>query len=59
MTNTKIISAACVEKSPLKVCGSTTWVPGWASSARITIAIRPPAKKKKNVVTMYWMPITL
>ena len=59
ITNTKIISAAWVEKSPLKTLGSTTCVPGWASSARMIIAIRPPTKKKKNVVTMYWMPITL
>jgi hypothetical protein len=34
-------------------------VPGWASSARISIAIRPPATKKKKVVQMYWMPMTL
>ena len=59
ITKTKIISAACVEKSPLKVPGSTIWVPGWASSARISIAMAPPAKKKKKVVTMYWMPMTL
>ena len=51
--------AAWVEKRPLKVPGSTIWVPGWASSARISIAIRPPTKKKKKVVQMYWMPITL
>ncbi len=41
------------------MAASTIWVPGWASSARISIAIRPPTKKKKKVVTMYWMPITL
>ena len=59
MTNTKIISAACVEKRLLKVLGSTIWVPGCASSARMIIAIRPPTKKKKKVVTRYWIPITL
>jgi hypothetical protein len=48
-----------VEKSELKTPGSTIWVPGWASSARITIAIAPPTKKKKKLVQMYWMPITL
>ena len=59
MMNRKIISEAWTENSPLKVFGSTNCVPGWASSARISIAIRPPATKKKNVVTMYWMPMTL
>ncbi len=39
--------------------GSTNCVPGWASSARMSIAISPPRMKKKNVVTMYWIPITL
>ena len=56
MMNRKIISEACTENSPLKVFGSTNCVPGWASSARISIAIRPPAMKKKKVVQMYWMP---
>ena len=59
MMKRKIISEACTENRPLKVFGSTNCVPGWASSARITIAISPPAMKKKKVVTMYWMPITL
>ncbi len=34
-------------------------VPGAASSARINIAISPARMKKTNVVTMYWMPMTL
>ena len=59
MMNRKIISDACTEKRPLKVFASTNWRPGAASSARISIAITPPATKKKNVVTMYWIPITL
>jgi len=28
-------------------------------SARISIAMNPPQRKKKKVVTMYWMPMTL
>ena len=59
MTNTKIISTAWVEKRLLKVPALTIWVPGCASSARISIAIRPPIRKKMNEVTMYWMPMTL
>ena len=59
MMNRKIISEACTENSPLKVFGSTNCVPGVASSARISIAIRPPVTKKKKVVQMYWMPMTL
>ena len=39
--------------------GSTNWVPGWASSARMSMAISPPATKKNIVVQMYWMPMTL
>jgi hypothetical protein len=35
------------------------WVPGAASSARISIAIRPARMKNTNVVTMYWIPMTL
>ena len=56
---TKIMIAAWAEKRPLKVAASTIWVPGCASSARISIAIRPLTKKKKKFVQMYWMPITL
>ena len=59
ITKTKIMIAAWAENSPLKVPGSTIWVPGWASSARMTIAIAPPMKKKMKVVQMYWIPITL
>ena len=59
MMKRKISSDAWTLKSPLKVFGSTNWRPGWASSARISIANRPPTKKKKNEVTTYWMPMTL
>ena len=59
MTNRKIISVACTEKSPLYVCGSTNCVPGLRELARTSIAISPPTTKKKNVVTRYWTPITL
>ena len=34
-------------------------MPGWASSARMSIASKPPTKRKKNEVTVYWMPMTL
>ena len=35
-------------------------MPGCASSARTSIASRPPARKKKIVVEVtYWTPITL
>ncbi len=59
ITKTKIMIAAWVENSPLKTEGSTIWVPGCASSARMSIAISPPMKKKMKVVQMYWIPITL
>ena len=38
---------------------SVNCIPGRASSARTSIASRPPAKKKKIVVVTYWMPMTL
>ena len=59
MMKTKIISAACTETSPLNVCVSTNCMPGWASSARNSIAMNPPMTKKTNVVARYWTPITL
>ena len=59
MMKTKIISAACMETRPLKVCVSMNCIPGCASSARKSIAISPPSTKKTNVVTRYWTPITL
>src|SRR5919107_559085 len=59
MMKRKISSEAWTLKSPLNVLGSTNWRPGWASSARMSIANSPPTKKKKNEVTTYWMPMTL
>src|SRR5919197_1949761 len=50
ITNTKISSEAWTEKSPLNVWESTNCMPGWASSARISMASMPPTKKKKNDV---------
>ena len=59
MMNRKIISAAWFEMRTLNVCGLKYWSPGCASSARKSIASRPPMQKKKIVVTTYWIPITL
>jgi hypothetical protein len=59
ITNRKIISAACTENSPLKVPGEKYCWPGAASSARRPSASPPAIRKKKNVVTRYWTPITL
>ena len=58
-TTVKIISAACSETRTLKVCGLKYWSPGWASSARKSIAMNPPMTKNVIVVTRYWTPITL
>ncbi len=44
---------------PLNVCVSTNCAPGSASSARMNIAMTPAIRKKLNVVTRYWTPITL
>jgi hypothetical protein len=59
MMKRKIISAAWSETSTLNVCGLKYCVPGLASSARKSMARKPPATKKKIVVTTYWTPITL
>jgi hypothetical protein len=59
MTKRKISSEACTLKRPLNVLASTNWRPGAASSARMSIASRPPTKRKKNEVTTYWIPMTL
>ena len=59
MMNRKIRMEAWTENRPLKVFASTNCRPGLASSARISIASRPPTNRKKNEVTVYWIPITL
>src|SRR5918998_2298190 len=59
MMNRKIISDAWTLKRPLYVFGSTNCEPGAASSARTSIASRPPISMKKNDVTTYWIPMTL
>src|SRR5918996_5506432 len=59
MMNRKIRIEAWTENSPLNVFESTNCIPGAASSARISMASSPPTSRKKNDVTVYWMPITL
>ncbi len=59
ITNRKIISDAWTEKRPLYVWVSKYCIPGRASSARTSIASRPPMRKKMKVVTRYCIPITL
>ena len=60
MMNRKIISEACTEKRPLKVFGSTNCLPGCGELGAHQHREQPPTNmKKKKVVTMYWMPMTL
>ena len=59
MMNRKMRIEACTENSPLNVSELTNCIPGRASSARISMASSPPTSRKKNEVTVYWMPITL
>ena len=59
MMNRKISSDAWTLKRPLNVLASTNCRPGRASSARISIAIRPPMNRNTNEWTVYWIPITL
>ena len=59
ITNRKMRIVACTENTPLNCSGVRNCIPGLASCARISIASRPPTSRKKNEVTVYWMPITL
>ena len=59
MMNRKMRIDACAEKRPLYVFASTNWRPGAASSARTSIASRPPMNMKKNDRQTYWTPMTL
>ncbi len=59
ITNRKIIVVPWIVKSWLYVSGSTNWMPGTASSARIRSASMPPRMKKANAVVMYSAPIFL
>ena len=58
-TTAKIMIAAWFEIRTLNVCGLKYWSPGRASSARKSIARKPPMTKNAIVVTRYWTPITL
>ncbi len=59
ITNRKIRIVACIENTPLNCSGVRNCIPGLASWARISIASSPPTNRKKNEVTVYWIPITL
>ena len=59
ITNRKIRTVAWTENTPLYCSGVRNCMPGLASWARISIASRPPTSRKKNEVTVYWIPITL
>ena len=60
MMNTKIIRYRVRRDEAVEaLCVSKNCIPGWASSARNSIARKPPTRKKKKVVTRYWIPITL
>ncbi len=48
ITNRKIISEAWTEMRPLYSCGSRYCAPGFASSARKIIAIRPPGEEEED-----------
>ena len=59
MTKKKMRIDAWTENRLLYVFESTKFAPGWASSARMSIASMPPTSRKKKDVTTYWTPITL
>ena len=59
ITKRKISSVAWTENTPLYCSGVRNCIPGLASWARISMASMPPTSRKKNEVTVYWIPITL
>ena len=60
MMNRKIRTEAWTLNSPLNVFGVHELAArAAASSARMSIAIRPPTNRKKNEWTTYWIPMTL
>ena len=59
MTAPKIMISACIVVIELKNIGSTSCMPGWNSSARITIAIVPPTKNISRLNSRYIVPMSL
>jgi hypothetical protein len=55
----KIMISACMVVSSLNVAGSTSCMPGWNSSARITIAKLPPMKNINRLKHRYSVPMSL
>ena len=50
VANSSSMIVPCMVNSWLYCSPVTNWLPGRASSARITMAIRPPMRKKMNDV---------
>ena len=59
VANSSSMIVPCMVNSWLYCSLLTIWLPGRASSARITMAIRPPTRKNTNEVIRYRWPITL
>jgi hypothetical protein len=57
MANTMI--SACMVVIELKNCGLTNCMPGWNSSARITMAMAPPTNNISKLNARYRVPISL
>ncbi len=58
-TNKNTIVSPCMVNAALYCCALRKVPSGVASCVRIARASRPPARKKKNVVTRYRTPIFL
>ena len=54
-----IIIVPCMPTSVRYCPAGKTWWSGRSSSMRISIAFRPPMKKKSPMPHRYWMPTTL
>ncbi len=59
VANSSSMIAPCMVNSSLYCWSDTMWLSGPNSCARMTIAIRPPIRKKPNDVIRYRWPITL
>ena len=59
VANISSMSVPCIVNSWLYCSGDRNCSPGWASSARMSIAIRPPMRKNTNDAVRYIRPIVL
>ncbi|MNI12175.1 hypothetical protein D3C73_653430 [compost metagenome] len=59
ITPPKIITSACTVVSWLKISGRMYWMPGWASSSRISTLMNAPMTNMMKLKPRYSVPMSL